>query len=575
MDKAFEIPLGALAEVPLKLIDPDPEQPRKDFDEHYIENELAPSIKRDGVIQPIVVRNNPEQPGRFLIVAGENRWRASQYAKTKTIPAIRREVDGIGKLLIQLKENHQRKDLNAMEWALAFQAMHKTHGLKQTEIEKTLKDAGVGHFGRAYISNHIRLLELPEWAQRLIRFNAITASHGKHLLPAMASKKVIEIMAERMDGEECWRPSIVDLQNAIYWNFARNHKNLTGYETDFDYQAVCVKTGCQKKRKVTGDTEHMAGTFCLDRECWEVQQAEALRQVHDKPQGESHGGDAPEGSQPRELELDDQGRVDVEAQQIDAFRELRYLTTGPKFWHAKFDVNGCDGCAHRHPALIGSDTESQEEHDACFLVSCYLEKEKAANRALDLARRFIGETIASRFEESPDQAFRFLAWTAVECPSLEIDDEGERLLFGAELDFGGWDNNSALTELLFSRGMTGLSEFMRVGVYDLGAVAATGIRRMAEFGNGLYDEVIAELAQWFQIRPDDYHIDEHFLAEHTEAEILALFSEERVGLIVNTEIENAAKDGKLDSAALRHRDRIEVPAEIRFAFEQLMQTDDE
>jgi len=224
MDKAFELKAGQLADVPLSLIDPDPEQPRKNFDDDYIE-QLAASIKQDGLIQPIVLRTNPEQPGRFFIVAGENRWRASKQAKTRTIPSVLREVEGLTKLIIQLKENHQRKDLNAMEWALALQTMHKVHGLKQADIEKTLKETGVGQFGRAYISNMIRLLELPEWAQSLIRNNAITASHGKFLLQAMASEKVMEIMRQQfMDGDDPWLPTTSQLQQQIFWKFGQNHR---------------------------------------------------------------------------------------------------------------------------------------------------------------------------------------------------------------------------------------------------------------------------------------------------------------------------------------------------------------
>ena len=122
MDKAFTINPGELAEVPLSLIDPDPDQPRKDFDEDYINNELAPSIKVSGVIQPVIVRTNPAQPGRFLLVDGENRFRASKVAKKKSIPAILREEEGLNLLMTQLK-TLQRRGLNPLEWAQSFITM--------------------------------------------------------------------------------------------------------------------------------------------------------------------------------------------------------------------------------------------------------------------------------------------------------------------------------------------------------------------------------------------------------------------------------------------------------------------
>jgi len=263
-----------VAHLPLNQVRPDPEQPRKDFDAVELSN-LATDIRGRGVMQPITVRPDDENPGGYLIVMGERRYRASVMARMTTIPCLLYTADDndpLQRLMDQVKENHLRADFNPIEWANFFYRLHKTHKLKYTEIEKTLADQGISNKGRSYISNIIRLVDLPEWAQEMIRNGRLSGAHGKYMLPAIHSEAVMESLHEKFTEikDVPWQPTTRDIMWEVYHTFARKHKALTGDETHFDFQVACVQTGCQQMRKVNAD--HAGGTFCLNTECWKAHQ---------------------------------------------------------------------------------------------------------------------------------------------------------------------------------------------------------------------------------------------------------------------------------------------------------------
>ncbi len=552
MDKAYELNLDELGSVPLNLIDPDPEQPRKDFDEDYI-HQLAASIKKDGVIQPIVVRKNPDQPGRFFIVAGENRWRASRLAKTKTIPAVLREVEGLSKLIIQLKENHQRMGLNPMEWAQALQTMNKVHGLKQAEIEKTLKESGVGQFGRAYISNMIRLLDLPEWAQDLIRRNKLTAAHGKHLLQAMASELVMEKMHNQFQSG--WEPTTRELQSDIYRAFNHLYIDLNGWQTSFDYREKCVKTGCQKMRKISGPD--MSVTFCLDEECHAILQAEAKKEARANKQAREPE-DGGEGT-PREIVISEDNRVNIQEQQLLFHRDYLYLE------NADFDTSGCEGCKHRHIAIEDDDTEHAEDVDSCFLLSCYLQKEDMAKRARWLLSQFMRKEIVDCFEGDEPGRLSMLAWSAAGAPNginRIGDDEEEFVSFGIPLLY-----EDDIEKILFKHRMVSLYDFM---------TNEEGLQELFNYAINELDGYNLLILYKFRVSDDinHYRIDEHYLAEHTEEELMALLNTIEWPAGSYAELTNAQNEGNLDQFIKDNADVIGVPAEIRYAYKQLNRGND-
>lgn len=175
--------------IPLEKIISNPNQPRKDFSQEKIQ-ELAQSIKVNGLIQPIIVRKNGN---KYQIVAGERRFRACVLLKSKEIPVIVKEFDDKETTKIALIENIQRQDLNPIEEALAYKGLIEEHGLKQAELGDILGKS------RSAITNALRLLELPEEALKMIRQGSLTMGHGRALLPLENKKKILESAAEILD----------------------------------------------------------------------------------------------------------------------------------------------------------------------------------------------------------------------------------------------------------------------------------------------------------------------------------------------------------------------------------------
>jgi ParB family transcriptional regulator, chromosome partitioning protein len=170
---AVEVELGKPLEVPLDMIDVNPYQTRSHLDETKLA-EMAESIKANGVFQPILVRPLPD--GRYLLVAGERRWRASALAGKKTVPVVTRKVSDEQALEITIVENLQRENLNSMEQARAFERLGSEFHLTQEQIaERTGKD-------RTTIANFIRLLKLPSSIQAKIESGELTFGHAKVLM---------------------------------------------------------------------------------------------------------------------------------------------------------------------------------------------------------------------------------------------------------------------------------------------------------------------------------------------------------------------------------------------------------
>lgn len=154
-----DVKISKLQEIPLELIQPDPEQPRRSFDEGALE-ELAASVREHGILQPIVVSPHGK---KYSIVAGERRWRAAGLAGLATIPAIVRTLSGQHRLEISLIENLQRRDLNPIETATAYLKL-------RDQFSMTLEQIGVRVGGKSSsaISNTLRLLKLPKEVQEAV-----------------------------------------------------------------------------------------------------------------------------------------------------------------------------------------------------------------------------------------------------------------------------------------------------------------------------------------------------------------------------------------------------------------------
>ena len=163
-------PMSEMAEVAIADIEPNPLQPRREFDEEAL-SELADSIAQLGVIQPITLKRRED--GKYTIISGERRWRASQRAGLESLPAYIREVDDENLHAMALVENIQRQDLNAIEIALGMQRLIDECGLTQEAMaEKVGKK-------RSTVSNYMRLLNLPSEVQLALKEGIISMGHAK------------------------------------------------------------------------------------------------------------------------------------------------------------------------------------------------------------------------------------------------------------------------------------------------------------------------------------------------------------------------------------------------------------
>jgi len=175
-------------EVPLSQIEPNPYQPRLDFDPASLE-ELAQSIREHGVIQPVVVRRRA--PDRYELVVGERRLRAAKLAGLQTIPAIVGDFSEGQMMELAVVENLQREDLNPIEEAQAYQTLIEEFGLTQEQLAQRIGKS------RPHISNTLRLLNLPEKLQHLVRQGKLSAGHARALL-GISSAAEQETLAERI-----------------------------------------------------------------------------------------------------------------------------------------------------------------------------------------------------------------------------------------------------------------------------------------------------------------------------------------------------------------------------------------
>jgi ParB family chromosome partitioning protein len=162
-----------LIEIDIDLIEPNPEQPRTNFDSAKL-LELARSISANGIVQPVLVRRTPG--GRYQLVAGERRWRAAQLAGLKRLQAVVRDVPDARLLAVALIENIQRAELNPIDEARAYERLIESLGATQEELsEQVGKD-------RSSIANHLRLLRLSPPVQKLVETEAISMGHARALL---------------------------------------------------------------------------------------------------------------------------------------------------------------------------------------------------------------------------------------------------------------------------------------------------------------------------------------------------------------------------------------------------------
>lgn len=178
-------------DLPIELIEPNPYQPRRHFDEEAIDS-LTASIQELGVLQPILVRRAEE--GRFELIAGERRWRSARRAGLAVIPAIVRDIDDVTSLAEAVVENIHRQDLNPLEEAAAYRQLLEDFDMTQDELAQRVGKS------RTAVTNALRLLQLPSAVQRRLIDGRLSAGHARALL-AVPDRAEQEALAEQVVAE--------------------------------------------------------------------------------------------------------------------------------------------------------------------------------------------------------------------------------------------------------------------------------------------------------------------------------------------------------------------------------------
>ena len=238
--------------LPLREIEPNREQPRKTFDEKAL-NELADSIRKNGVLQPLLVR--PMQDGSYQLVAGERRWRASRIAGLHEVPVIIREMSDEQAMEIALIENLQREDLNPIEEAEGLSLLMERYHLTQ---EQAAERVGMS---RPAVANSIRLLNLPPEVRDLTRSGKLSAGHARALL-AMGNDADMKAAADEILKKQL---SVRDIEKMVKASAAKkpgSGARRKTRDTFFDEAELALSDALGRKVKVLGGNR--GGTLVIE-----------------------------------------------------------------------------------------------------------------------------------------------------------------------------------------------------------------------------------------------------------------------------------------------------------------------
>ena len=240
---------ASAVEIRLSEIEPNRNQPRKDFDEQAL-SELAESIAEHGLIQPIVVR--PTAAGAYQIVAGERHWRACRMAGLDFVPVIVKELDDKAYYETALIENLQREDLNPLEEARGYKTLIDNHGLTQEQVAKSVGKA------RATVTNALRLLNLTKKEQEALAAGKITAGHARALLSTEITDLREAMLAAAISGA-----SVRELEKMAKAPAAKTKKVPPKRDTFYDEVAISLKQTLHRKVYIK-PKENGKGTISLE-----------------------------------------------------------------------------------------------------------------------------------------------------------------------------------------------------------------------------------------------------------------------------------------------------------------------
>jgi ParB family chromosome partitioning protein len=399
-------PKAGLLDVPINQLAPDPDQPRVAFDPSCLA-ELAANIQVRGIKQPITARIGDGD--KYIIKTGERRWRAAKLAKLKTVPVlleIHTELPG-DRLVDQLSENMLRAQLSDLEFAGALEKL-RVSGLSPTQIEKHLQAHGLKH-SRSAISNTLRLLELPDWAKDLLQAGTITAAHARHILSAKDHPAWLESIGRVIKNRGANVPRVSEMDRLIYEAATRagaiNLRNHSGgkelnwvYGALFDVKKICVDSNCPHYRKVDNTP------MCFNAAEFKRKQTEAFERREKRKAARETAATSgkvekdPTKVAPRRIRETADGVIKLDSRPKAEYEFLG----GGRMSAAKFDVGGCEGCAHNR---LGSPRGTKDGAEAiCFYPPCFENKTRQVQRE---------EARTERFKEAIDELLMPFLWAKV------------------------------------------------------------------------------------------------------------------------------------------------------------------
>jgi len=552
----IELKLDQVADIPIDLLIPDPDQPRKDFDEALLKS-LADDIKKRGVLQPITVRQ--DELGNTYIKLGERRWRASKLAGMKFVPALlappeQGEVGPLDRAFDQLSENHQRKDLNPLEWGQFFLRLRDGYEMKIADIPAELEKRGIKNMSRSYISNLIRLVELPDWAQDKIKSGEWTAAHGKVLLTASGDEKVLKAIKKgdhRETEEDNEVPTTRELGEEIHDSFWALHIRLDNSYGDnapkFNVKKEC--TGCANNREIS--SEWRASNFCTDKSCFRLKQEAAETKSKSGNSGTIASAATKKPTGPTKTKENKAGVVNTH----------NILSTGSeRLEWAAFDQKECEGCEHNKLASYNGKKDNAAA--TCFNVPCFRKKVSGASRekgrrervALildDWARDQILPQLAGNYKLQ----MQLLVYMALGMPNNEIDDD--------DTDFIGRDDvrlQEKQDDVIKQTNILRLSDVLQSfedGELPNEEIVAGGVRAMGR-------ENLYRLAKHLDLAPDEknFKITEAYVETHNKGSAGDLLTSNEIFKDSKDKLVAHGKLADLKETILSNADSIGVPADV-------------
>lgn len=519
---------NVITEIPIGLLSPDPGNPRTEFPAADLE-QLAADLKVQGVKHPLEVSSD------YVIKDGHRRWRAAQMARFATVPCVLaapQSTDGAEyeRQLDQVAVNHHAEKLTTMDLARFLRKLVDVHGMQVKDIPALLEKRGIA-MSRPYVSNIMRLVDLPDWAQKMITDGTLKPADGKLLLPAVAHPPAIEWLKKELtraarvnNGEKEEENERAEAVELSAWTIRRAFRDTaiefevesySGKKTRFPFQKDCAECN---NRLTLGRSVH-DGWFCLNPKCYNKKQAEAP----EKQIPQSNTSARPKPKKPAGPTVVNPKSIDKDGV-IDATRLAAAKYEVLEEFRVNFEPDViCNGCTHRRQARL---TRYEHPSTICLNPPCFADKQRNGNRqeavALWLDRRILDQVLAL-LKGNEEVQFQLVAWMALD--GKTANDSCHRV--NSKLRGEQRDARHALK----LHHIGAVVQACDAQSLNIGRIAEAGARALLEDRGNFY-----ALARYLgaEVTPANAGIDAEYLSYKRKSELLELA--QRSGLNVGSDL---------------------------------------